>query len=123
MSFELSRKQFLRASGTALTAGLAGCNALSSGDSAPTTTGGTTPSSSTPAAGGDIGSVGTFYVDGSSDESTSPAAVDGRAEVVSLRPNAATGKEPVVMVPGLGLSPYIFFVGVAIVVLLYQNQT
>jgi len=54
----------------------------------------------------DSPTFGNFYV-GNANISSS-TIIDGRAEVVYTRPDTATDKLPVVMVPGLGLSPYIY---------------
>ena len=62
-------------SGTALAVGLAGRNALSGDESAETTTEESTSPSRPALAGGDAGSVETFYVGSTADESPS-AAVD-----------------------------------------------
>ena len=97
----LSRKEFLRTSGIALAAGLAGCGSVTSDTGRQTTTvPGDDPASSGAA---DDGEIGLFYVG-----STTEGATDGRAEVIALDPSATPTKRPVVMVPGLGLAPYIY---------------
>jgi pimeloyl-ACP methyl ester carboxylesterase len=101
MVSHLSRNEFLRATGAALVAGLAGCNSPSA-DASPSTDATAAQSSTSSSAP----AVGQFYV-GDADAGTD-GVVDGRAEVVSVRPETATAKTPVVMVPGLGLSPYIY---------------
>lgn len=104
---DLSRKAFLRATGATLTAAIAGCSGLTETDESntePRTTPGNPPESeqrddSAPA-------FGNFYVGGPDTDDS--AVIDGRAEVVYTRPTTATDRSPVVMVPGLGLSPYIY---------------
>jgi pimeloyl-ACP methyl ester carboxylesterase len=110
MTTHLSRKQFLRAGALALAAGIAGCNAPAT-DSTTTTAADTdtvqSTDTTTPAdADGPPApaSASQFYVgsDGAED-----AAIDGRAAVTAVRPDTAD-RTPIVMVPGLGLSPYIY---------------
>ena len=114
MPFDLSRKQFLRASGTALAVAVAGCNSTSEGQSSPSIT--DSPSETSDASPGDEDAsdpasdtdVGVFYVGPDSTEATTDAPIDSRAKVTALRPPSGTEKSPIVMVPGLGLSPYIY---------------
>jgi pimeloyl-ACP methyl ester carboxylesterase len=91
VNVELSRGDFLRAGGAALAASLAGCADLASPAAS--------DDPSAPAA-----TLGVTYVG----EADGSAAVDGRARVVSVRPSGGAEKRPVVMVPGLGLSPYVY---------------
>jgi pimeloyl-ACP methyl ester carboxylesterase len=105
MSPDLSRRSLLRATGIALTAGIAGCSSRdgeTTAQSAQTTTDVTRQSGPSAA---DSPNVGRFYV---GDADAGDGVVDGRAEVVAVRPTAETDRSPVVMVPGLGLSPYIY---------------
>ncbi len=107
MSSDISRKAFLRATGVALAATIAGCNSIA--DSGGSNTGTQTSPEDTPQSeqqNNDSPTFGNFYV-GNADTSSS-TVIDGRAEVVYTRPGTATDKSPVVMVPGLGLSPYIY---------------
>jgi hypothetical protein len=107
MVSDISRKAFLRATGVALTAAIAGCNG-SAGSNGPNTDTRTTTEHSPQSERRDDGipTFGNFYVgEPDTDEST---VIDGRAEVVYTQPSPATDKCPVVMVPGLGLSPYIY---------------
>ena len=103
MSSGISRKAFLRATGVALAATIAGCNSTTD-NSGPNTNTQTSPQSEQQ--NDDSPTFGNFYV-GNADTSSS-TVIDGRAEVVYTRPDTATDKSPVVMVPGLGLSPYIY---------------
>lgn len=103
MSPEISRRASLRAAGVTLAAGFAGCSGLGSGTENESTGSGTatTNRSETPRP-----TLSRFYV-GESDVG-SDAVIDARAEVVAVRPDSETDRDPVVMVPGLGLSPYIY---------------
>ena len=107
MSSGISRKAFLRATGVALAATIAGCNSTTD-NSGPNTNTQTSPETSPQSEqqNDDSPTFGNFYV-GNADTSSS-TVIDGRAEVVYTRPDTATDKSPVVMVPGLGLSPYIY---------------
>ena len=107
MSSGISRKAFLRATGVALAATIAGCNSTTD-NSEPNTNTQTSPETSPQSEqqNDDSPTFGNFYV-GNADTSSS-TVIDGRAEVVYTRPDTATDKSPVVMVPGLGLSPYIY---------------
>jgi len=107
MSSGISRKAFLRATGVALAATIAGCNSTTD-NSGPNTNTQTSPETSPQSEqqNDDSPTFGNFYV-GNANTSSS-TVIDGRAEVVYTRPDTATDKSPVVMVPGLGLSPYIY---------------
>jgi pimeloyl-ACP methyl ester carboxylesterase len=107
MSSGISRKAFLRATGVALVATIAGCNSTTD-NSGPNTNTQTSPETSPQSEqqNDDSPTFGNFYV-GNANTSSS-TVIDGRAEVVYTRPDTATDKSPVVMVPGLGLSPYIY---------------
>ncbi len=107
MSSGISRKAFLRATGVALAATIAGCNSTTD-NSEPNTDTQTSPEAAPQSEQQNDGSptFGNFYI-GNADTSSS-TVIDGRAEVVYTRPDTATDKSPVVMVPGLGLSPYIY---------------
>jgi len=100
-------KAFLRATGVALAATIAGCNSIADNDGSNTGTQ-TSPEDSQQSEqqNNDSPTFGNFYV-GNANISSS-TIIDGRAEVVYTRPDTATDKLPVVMVPGLGLSPYIY---------------
>ncbi len=107
MPSDISRKAFLRATGVALTAAIAGCNTLT-GTSGPKTDTQTTIENSPQAEQQDESTptFGNFYVGNpDTDDST---VIDGRAEIVYSQPTTTAEKSPVVMVPGLGLSPYIY---------------
>ncbi|WEL27456.1 High potential iron-sulfur protein, Hipip family (plasmid) [Haloferax volcanii] len=107
MPSDISRKTFLRATGVALTAAIAGCNSSTDSTESNTDTRTTTENSSQSVQQGDNTPMfGNFYV--GNPETDSSAVIDGRAEVVYSQPTTATEKSPVVMVPGLGLSPYIY---------------
>ncbi|MGM0389430.1 alpha/beta hydrolase family protein [Natrinema limicola] len=103
MSSGISRKAFLRATGVALAATIAGCNSIADNGGSNTDT---QLSPQSEQQNEDSPTFGNFYV-GNTDTSSS-TVIDGRAEVVYTRPDTATDKSPVVMVPGLGLSPYIY---------------
>jgi len=107
MPSDISRKAFLRTTGVALTAAIAGCSSLTDSNGSNTDT--RTPIKKSPQAEKQDGSTptfGNFYVgDPDTDNQT---VIDGRAEVVYTHPTTAADKSPVVMVPGLGLSPYIY---------------
>ncbi len=107
MSSGISRKAFLRASGVALAATIAGCNSITD-NSGPNTDTQTSPEASPQSEqqNDDSPTFGNFYVGNAG--TSSSTVIDGRAEVVYTRPDTATDKSPVVMVPGLGLSPYIY---------------
>ena len=107
MSSGISRKAFLRATGVALAATIAGCNSTTD-NSEPNTDTQTSPEASPQSEqqNDDSPTFGNFYV-GNANTSSS-TVIDGRAEVVYTRPDTATDKSPVVMVPGLVLSPYIY---------------
>ncbi|TKX81281.1 hypothetical protein EXE53_06070 [Halorubrum sp. SD626R] len=107
MSSGISRKAFLRTTGVALAATIAGCNSITD-NSEPNTNTQTSPEASPQSEqqNDDSPTFGSFYV-GNANTSSS-TIIDGRAEVVYTRPDTATDKSPVVMVPGLGLSPYIY---------------
>ena len=92
MSIDLSRKAFLRTTGVALTAGLAGCSSPDDAESSIEQSDATQPT------------LGQFYVG----DPDAGEIIDGRAEVVAVEPVGESDKPPVVMVPGLGLSPYIY---------------
>ena len=107
MSSGISRKAFLRTTGVALAATIAGCNSIADNGESNTDTQTTTENSPQPGQQKDNSpTFGNFYV-GNTD-TTSGSVIDGRAEVVYTQPATATDKSPVVMVPGLGLSPYIY---------------
>jgi pimeloyl-ACP methyl ester carboxylesterase len=106
MLSDLSRKEFLRVAGATLTAAIAGCTG-STDTGKPETE--TPPTENAPRAdqrNDGAPTFGGFYV--GTPDTDSGTVVDGRAEVVHVQPATATGKTPVVMVPGLGLSPYIY---------------
>ncbi|RZV12624.1 hypothetical protein BDK88_0042 [Natrinema hispanicum] len=107
MSSGISRKAFLRTTGVTFAATIAGCNSIADNGESNTDTQTTTENS--PQSGqqkDNSPTFGNFYV-GNAD-TTSSTVIDGRAEVVYTQPAMATDKSPVVMVPGLGLSPYIY---------------
>jgi pimeloyl-ACP methyl ester carboxylesterase len=123
MSPPLSRKRFLQAAGVAVSAAVAGCGSLDSSGASTTEESPTdstqSSSGSAPSADG-TPSLGVFYVGGGGSEDSSPdgttttadadttPVVDDRAKVHRVgSPETGDGK-PVVMVPGLGLSPYIY---------------
>jgi len=107
MSSGISRKAFLRATGVALVATIAGCNSIAdSGESNTDTQTSPEDTQQSEQQNNDSPTFGNFYV-GNADTSSS-TVIDGHAEVVYTRPDTATDKSPVVMVPGLGLSPYIY---------------
>jgi pimeloyl-ACP methyl ester carboxylesterase len=114
MPLDLSRKQFLRASGTALAVAVAGCNSPSDGQSTSATTDSPASTPENSPGGGEASDpandadLGVFYVGPDSTDASTDSPIDGRAKVTALRPPDATEKSPVVMVPGLGLSPYIY---------------
>ncbi|MDQ2055662.1 hypothetical protein [Halobellus sp. H-GB7] len=99
MDLKLSRKQFLHASGVSLAAAVAGCSSLSTESESGSQSIASDQS-------GERHSIGVSYV-GTVDTSAD-AAIDSRAKVLSISPPTATEKRPVVMIPGLGLSPYIY---------------
>jgi pimeloyl-ACP methyl ester carboxylesterase len=107
MSSGISRKAFLRATGVTLAATIAGCNSIANNGGSNTDTQ-TSPvdSPQSEQQNDDSPTFGNFYV-GNANTSSS-TVIDGRAEVVYTQPDTATDKSPVVMVPGLGLSPYIY---------------
>ena len=107
MQPDISRKSFLRATGVALTAAIAGCNGIADSSESNTETRTTTEHSTQSEQQDDsTPTYGSFYVGNpDTDDST---VIDGRAEVVYIQPARTTDKSPVVLVPGLGLSPYIY---------------
>lgn len=107
MPSDISRKRFLRATGVALTAAIAGCNNLTGNSGSNTETQTTTENSPQAEQQDETNATfGNFYV-GNPDIDAS-TVIDGRAEIVYTQPTTTTHKSPVVMVPGLGLSPYIY---------------
>src|SRR6056297_526920 len=124
MSPTLSRKRFLQAAGVAVSTVVAGCGSLDI-SGASTTEDSLTDStrSSSGSAPSDDGapSLGVFYVGGGGPEDSSPdgttttadaddttPVVDDRAKVHRVGSSETGDGKPVVMVPGLGLSPYIY---------------
>lgn len=112
---ELSRKRFLQGVSGALVAGVAGCAGFTAPDGTSTanttrteqsSTNSDTAESTTTAAS----TLDVFFAGGEDSPvtDTEPSLVDGQAKVYAVKPNEETERTPVVMVPGLGLSPYIY---------------